>query len=99
MVARARGDGIDIDVQTNSSVGIGNLFFVASRFDRVGFGKVTVRGKSRASRRRRRLESVVARFLDGNSPADNFRRLRVVGGAVRVEFGQFVDGSGVTNLA
>ena len=99
MVARARGCWNDIDFPQNFGVVVGNLFPVASDFDGFGFGQVTVRGKSRRGFRGRRLESVVARFLDGDSPADNFCRLRVVGGAVRVEFGQSVGGSGVAFVA
>ena len=99
VVARSCNGGRDVDIASHERGGFGGLLPVAGDFDGFGLGEVTICRKSRAGRRRRRTQPAVARFLDGNSPADNLRRLRLARNSVRVEFGQFVDGSGVAKLA
>ena len=99
MAVDSRDNRRSVNLPSNKRNVARNLFSDSKRARVARFGKVTFRRKSRAGLRRHRAESVAARFLDGNSSADNFRRLRAVGSPVRVELRFTVDGHGVAKLA
>ena len=99
VAADSRAGWSDFSFPQNSGGSAGGLFRAGNFAGSIRGGEESVRGESGASFGRRRTESAAAGFLDGDTPADNFRRIRAAGGAAVIEFGRADKISGVEKLA
>ena len=99
MAVDSRDNRSRADLQANLGGGVGNILLIAKRISLPSLSEVALCRTPRAGLRGRRTQSFATRFLDGDSPADNLRGLRVVSGAVRAKFRKSLNGGGVAVVA